>query len=299
MGCVHALIMLMVSVAGAEGEQTKDAEVGMIDAANRTVKLIGAGYARTRSRNMGAKFLEVEPNPGTEINVGFSGRALSGAKTTVQTNHVRTIDNIISWSVNWRTERWDRFPEIDWREPQFEVIFSIPKDAQGRVLDFDRWYLISIKPSKAKKEPPKDAVKAMPGAGEGPIFAGHRGVRLVGVRFNDGRQHDLLAKFAGVGPDHGKEIELGLEASIQSTDDHTTVDVTHTRTILNIIKSSVSRTPLPNARFDVTQWREPLFEVIFSIPKDAQGKVSDFSDWSLVSIKMPQAKKKQPKPSDK
>jgi len=139
-------------------------------------------------------------------------------------------------------------------------------------------------------------------------FVGRVTIRLK-HRFSQSRRHDLLAKFAEVGPQQGlgmgpiplirgREIELGM-GPLQSTRDQTIVDVTHTRTIRNIIKSSVSSTPLPNPRFDETQWREPLFEVIFSIPQDAHGYVTDFTRWSLLSIKLPNAKKEQPKPSDK
>lgn len=71
------------------------------------------------------------------------------------------------------------------------------------------------------------------------------------------------------------------------------------RTIFNIIESSVSSPALPNPRLDETQWREPQFEVNFSIPQDAQGNVADFTRWSLLSINLPEARKDQPKPADK
>lgn len=301
---VHALVLLLITIARADGEQQKDAELETIDAANRTVKFVGAGYTRTRKHNLVARFVEVRPNQGSEIRLGFEP---SEAETTVQRSHASTISSIIFWSDPYKLH-----------EPKFEVIFSIPKDAQGMVSDFDRWFLVSIKPLEAKKEPPKDAVNAMagygemPGAGEMPIIAGpqHRAVQLVGVRFSESRRHDLLAKFAELVPQHGagmgpirlqkgREIELGMGGPIRSTRDQTIADVTHTRTILNIIESSVSSPRIPNPRIDASQWRKPLFEVIFSIPQDAKGSVTDFTRWSLLSIKLSNAKKEQPKPADK
>ncbi|MCI0357034.1 MAG: hypothetical protein L0211_00930 [Planctomycetaceae bacterium] len=304
---VHAFVMLMVCVAGADGEQPKDAEVETIDAANRTVKLVGAGYTVTRKKNLVAKFVEVGPNQGSEIRLGFER---SEAETTVQRNHASTIENLVFCSVSWRHERRAPASEIDFHGPQFEVIFSIPKDAPGRVSDFDRWYLVSIKLPEPNKESPRDTEQAHPGygGGAGPIIVGpqSRAVELVGVRFRDGRQRDLLAKFAEFIPGGGfnrrqevREIELGLREPSRATRDQTIADVTHTRTIFNIIESSVSSPPLPNPRLDETEWREPQFEVIFSIPQDAQGNVTDFTRWSLLSIKLPNAKKEQPKPSDK
>lgn len=231
-----------------------------------------------------------------EVNTVISvGTERARAKTPLDRNHVRTLITIISCSIPWRGERRAPFPEIDWREPEFEVIFSIPQFPEGYVSDyrFDRWYLVSIKPLEAKKEQPKAAKNLMPGAGKSPVFTGpeERAVRLVGVRRSEGGGgHDLLVKFEEVAPQQGREVELSLAGPIGPTGDQTIADVTHTRTILNVMESSVSWTPLPKARCDVTQWREPLFEVVFLMPKDAQGEVSDFSGWSLVSIKMPEAK---------
>ena len=64
--------------------------------------------------------------------------------------------------------------------------------------------------------------------------------------------------------------------------------------MLNIIKSSVSSTQLPNPRLDETQWRQPHFDVFFSIPKDAEGRVTDVMQWSLLWIKPAEVKKEQP-----
>ena len=175
----YALIILIASVSSAAGENAVDAEAGRHDSANRTVKLIGAGFSPSRTHHLCAKFLEVKPNPGTEIEVGFSNQTYRLAKTTVQKNHVSTIRNIIRYSVNWRSERLAPFTEVNFREPQFEVIFSIPKDTPGRMLDLDRWHLVSITSPEAKKEPPSGM--AIDGAGEGPVFASHRGVRLAAV----------------------------------------------------------------------------------------------------------------------
>ena len=66
---------------------------------------------------------------------------------------------------------------------------------------------VGTKP-ESKKEPLKDAENAMPGYGGGggvPIIAGrqNRAVQLVGVRFSDGRQRDLRAKFAEIVPWQG------------------------------------------------------------------------------------------------
>ena len=90
-----------------------------------------------------------------------------------------------------------------------------------------------------------------------PIIADpqRRVVKLVRVRFIDGPQRELLAKVTEIGPQRGfnqseagREIELGMGDVIPLTRYQTTVDLAHKRTILNIIKSSVSSTPLPNPR---------------------------------------------------
>ena len=147
-------------------------------------------------------------------------------------------------------------------EPQFEVIFSIPKDARSNARDVDRWYLASIKPLEAKKEPPQEAEPGYGrGGGVGPLIAGpqSRAVQLVGVRFSDGSPRDLLAKFAEFVPQGGfsrrqevGKIELGMGGPIGSTRNQAIADVTHALTIRNIIKSSVSSPPRPNARIDET-----------------------------------------------
>ncbi len=299
---VHTCVMLTVGIAGADGAHAKDVEAGLIDGGNRAVRLVGVGQVPTVSFKGCAKFVELEPNAGTEIYVAFSlGRVLSGAKTTVGRNHVSTVVDIISASRAGRGDRRTPFTEIDWREPQFEVIFSIPKDAQGEVSDFSHWYLVSIRPSATKKEQPKAAENSLPGAGRRTIFAGpeNRAVKLVGVRSSQSHRQDLLVKFAEIGASGEKEIELSLGDAVRSTPGEAIVNVSHGRTIRNIIHSSASWKPLPAPSFDVPAWREPLFEVIFSIPKDAHGHVTDFTRWSLLSIELPQARKEQPKASDK
>jgi len=283
--------ILVASMAIADDVQEKDNEVLTEDiSGNRTVRLVGARTSGTPGQNLGAKFVEIEPTPGKEVYVGFPSHS--------HTIHETTLIRIIECSIAWG----QRQQEL--HVPQFEVVFSIPQFPKGYVSDykFERWYLISIKPSEPKTDQRKAADKVRyPGAGTRQIITGpqNRAVKLVGVRYSESRRRDLIAKFEEVAPHHGGEIELGLGASMRPTGDQTIVDVTHMRTILNIIKSSVSGAALPDPRLNVTQWREPLFEVIFLIPQDAHGYVTDFTRWSLVSIKLPKAKKQQPKSPDK
>ncbi|MHB1038158.1 MAG: hypothetical protein ACYC35_27470 [Pirellulales bacterium] len=289
------LATLMVNVAIAEDVQRKENEVPAKElSANRMARLVGAATSPSPVGNLGAKFVEIKPNAGKVIGVPFPSHRL--------TTHEETLIRIIESSTAWGQEQQGL------HQPQFEVVFSMPQFPEGHVSDykFERWYLVSIKPLEVKKDRPKAWRGYAAGkdhAGDGPIlpFFGpqHRAMKLLAVRYRESREHNLLAKFAEVGPQRGREIELDLGGPIQPVGDQTTADVAHTRTILNIIKSSVSGTPLPDARSDVAQWRKPVFEVIFAVPKDAQGKVSDFSRWSFLSIKMPEPKKAQPKPSDK
>lgn len=187
-------------------------------------------------------------------------------------------------------------------EPQFEAIFSVPKDAQERTSDVERWHLASIKPLEGRKEQPKDAEKGLPGAGEIPIVARHlqRAVRLAGMRLSESRRGGRIGKFVEVSPQQGREFELSVDAA-RSPDEQTPAELAHTQTILAIIYSSFSPpAPFSKAGFDATgRWREPQFEVFFSIPGDAQGEFTDFTQWSLIAVKLPNAKKEQPKPVDK
>jgi len=290
--------ILIASAAIAHEVPKKDNDAQTKDLAdNRKVRLVGGVIGQTPGQNLGAKFVEIEPTgsmagdfrtTGKEFAVRFPAHS--------HTTHETTLMNIIYSAVPLGKDPYKP------REPQFEVIFSIPKDAQERVPDFDRWYLDSIKPLEAKKEPPQDAEKAMPGAGQMPINAGpqNRAVQLVGLRFTEDRRHERIWKFAEVGRQQGGEFELGIPRN-WPTCDQTLAEVAHTRTILTIIVSSFVSDPLLNPpRFDATgRWREPRFEVVFSIPQDAQGNGTDFTRWSLISIKLPSAKQEQPKPADK
>ena len=159
MGYVRALIIVMSTTTGAGGGEAQDEGLPITDVQDRTVKLLGAGFDGTRAHNMVAKFVEVKPSAGREIEVAFRpGRSPSG-HTTVYRNHAATIYNIIYCSVSWRGDRRTPLTVIDWSEPLFEITFSIPKDAQGKVSDFSGWSLVSIKLKEEKKEQARPPVK--------------------------------------------------------------------------------------------------------------------------------------------
>jgi hypothetical protein len=159
MAYVHVFIMLIVSATGADGVQSKKVEVPMVDVDNRTIKLVGANYDEKASHNMVAKFVEVKPNAGREIEVTFIPSRSTSVDTKVYRNHEATIYNIIYYSIAWRNERRTPIGLIDWNEPQFEVIFTITKDAEKNVSDFSCWSLVSFKLLEPKKEQPKPANK--------------------------------------------------------------------------------------------------------------------------------------------
>src|SRR5262249_50684422 len=155
----------------------------------------------------------------------------------------------------------------------------------------------SIKPLEKNKEQPKDTTTGLPGVGEAPIIGGpqNRAIKLTGLRFTEDRRHLRIWKFTEVGPQRGREFELSIRPS-GPTRDQTQPAVSHPRTIPPLIHSSfLSPGPLLDPpRFDATgRWREPRFDVVFSIPEDAQGNVADFTEWSLLSIKLPNSKQEQ------
>jgi hypothetical protein len=158
MGYVHVFIMLIVSATGADGVQSKEVAVPKVDVEKRTVKLVGAGYDYTASHNMVAKFVEVKPNAGREIEVTFTNKLLASGDA-INKNHAATIHNIIYYSISWGPEMPVPIGVIYWYEPKFEVMFTISQDAKGSVTDFTQWCLVSIKLPEEKKEQPKPANK--------------------------------------------------------------------------------------------------------------------------------------------
>lgn len=94
------------------------------------------------------------------------------------------------------------------------------------------------------------------------------------------RGGNLEAKFVDLGSKTRREFIVRFPSH-----SHTTHEVT----ILSIIRSCVDwETPK-----DIEAWHDAKAEVIFSLPQDAEGyngSYEHYSQWFLVSLKLPSAK---------
>jgi len=107
---------------------------------NRTVRLVASRRSETVGQNLIAKFVEVSPAPGKEVVVRFPAGGF--------TAHEATLKNLIEFC----TPLPDGALAEDWHDARFEVILSIPKDAEGQRLDFARWYLVRLRMQDKKKD---------------------------------------------------------------------------------------------------------------------------------------------------
>ena len=142
------LTVLVVGVAAANSVlkkdevQRKDGEILTKDiTGNRTVRLVGFRISQQRGQNLCATLVDTTRPNGTKFEVRFP----SHSHTTQET----TLMNIIYSSASFKKNPYEL------HAPQFEVVFSIPRNAQGYVTDFTQWYIVSIKLPKADEKGPK------------------------------------------------------------------------------------------------------------------------------------------------
>ena len=105
-------------------------------------------------------------------------------------------------------------------------------------------------------------------------ITGNYPVRLIAARTSDVRGQNLEARFVPLDKPDGPEIFVQFPAHSFTP---------HEVTLMAIIRSCVGR-PKPNNAGDVHSWAKASVPVTFSIPKDAQGYVTNFDKWWLVSL---------------
>ena len=106
---------------------------------------------------------------------------------------------------------------------------------------------------------------------------GNREVRLLAARVSQRRGQNLEAKFAVVGSAKTSEVVIRFPCH-----SHTT----HETTLMKIVSSCVEWSE-PKSRHE---WHDAKISVIFSLPKDASGYVTNFEKWWLVSLDLPKKK---------
>jgi hypothetical protein len=97
---------------------------------NVRVRLVAAKISETRGQNLMVQFVTLDDRK-KEIVVTFPGHS--------HTTHETTLMNAARSCVEWTDQ------QRDWQQAKLDAVFSIPKDTQGYVTDFTRWYLVSIK----------------------------------------------------------------------------------------------------------------------------------------------------------
>ncbi len=102
-------------------------------------------------------------------------------------------------------------------------------------------------------------------------IVGNRQVRLISAWTSNKRGQNLMAKFATVDERHPEEFQIEFPAHCHSP---------HETTLMKIVQSSVDWSE-PNA---ADQPHMALVDVVFSIPADSKGYVTDYEKWWLVSI---------------
>jgi hypothetical protein len=136
----YLLFVALVLATSAYGQEKEILAKDLTE--NFQVKLLAAKISETRGQYLIAKFLETSPKSGRgrEFVVAFPAHSF--------TPHEQTIIAVIKSCVAWDSSK----DPYEFHEATGEVIFSIPKDIDGRPLEFKRWFLISIR-TKADGKP--------------------------------------------------------------------------------------------------------------------------------------------------
>jgi hypothetical protein len=144
---LRVFLILVPLLVAADATRAADVEsrVKDVDHTNRTARLAGVAISPARGRNYSAKFVEIAPNRGKQFSVTFPAHSF--------TTHEATLINLIQSSVVWGKD------PAQWHETQFDVVFSMPQDAEGYVTDYRRWYLSSLKRPEQKKDQPEPRAK--------------------------------------------------------------------------------------------------------------------------------------------
>ncbi|OAI49937.1 hypothetical protein AYO44_18160 [Planctomycetaceae bacterium SCGC AG-212-F19] len=113
-------------VAAAEPVLAKD----LTD--NVRVRVVAARIGETRGQNLMVRLVRVD-DPQNEAVVTFPSHS--------HTPHELTLMNFVRFAT-----AWDRDKDAhEWQPMTADVVLSVPKDATGRVTDYSRWFLVSIK----------------------------------------------------------------------------------------------------------------------------------------------------------
>ena len=137
------IVIVLATISSVRGESAERVLTGKV-IGNRQVLLDAARISDRRGQNLEARFAVIERD---NKDVGRGPHALVKSKVfTVtfpshsHTTHETTLINIIMASVKWSDEK-DRH---EWHATNMKPMFSAPKEAEGWVKDYEKWWFVGL-----------------------------------------------------------------------------------------------------------------------------------------------------------
>ena len=100
---------------------------------NIRVRLVAAKISKTRGQYLEIELVQLS-------GAGETGRIFVKFRSHSHTPHVATLRAIVRSCVNWN----DPQSKYEWHQATTKAVFSIPKDTQWDLTDFEKWWLVSF-----------------------------------------------------------------------------------------------------------------------------------------------------------
>lgn len=100
---------------------------------NIRVRLVAAKISKTRGQYLEIDLVRLS-------GAGETGRIVVNFQSHSNTPHVATLRAIVNSCVTWNEPQNTH----EWHQARKRAVFSIPKDTQGSLTDFEKWWLVSL-----------------------------------------------------------------------------------------------------------------------------------------------------------